>query len=470
VRRALFASVGLVAVLSAAHLAIPLASLPRKVPLNYGEGWNGYQAVAVLAPARLYPGPGSLFPNNYPPLSFYLMAGLGALGIDPVIAGRMVSMLSLAAIALLIGFVSREGTGSAGLGAFAGLLFVAILASSFGGYVGTDDPQLLAHALMLGSLTCLIRGHSRARVAGAVVLMGLGGLAKHNLVALPLAVTIWLAVRDRTAFRRWVVGGTAFVGASLVLLLLVHGTGVLETVLSPRPYSLERVLAASWTWLSRIPALLVVGLAGGLLWARAPEGQLPAVYALIALALGLAFAGGAGVNYNAIFDLLIALSILAALLLGWVQRNVPSPWAAPVTAVLALALCAGPLGAAPETVRDLGPQLERLRQLEAATERDVRLLGAEPAPVLCETNLLCFWAGQPPEVDLFNTRQAFRTGAMEEELLLGRLRRQEFSVVQLALERRSPRDERVSPHFMQTLGGSYRVDRRSRNGVFFRPR
>jgi hypothetical protein len=111
----LLALVGLLALL---HVALPLVSLGRLVPLNYNEGWNAYHAEAVLSERPLYPDPVELFPNNYPPLSFGIIAPLGALLGDPIRAGRLVSLLSLLAIAAAIAEILRRACASLRLGLF----------------------------------------------------------------------------------------------------------------------------------------------------------------------------------------------------------------------------------------------------------------------------------------------------------------------------------------------------------------
>ena len=50
---------------------------PRRIPLNYNEGWNAYHTAGVLAGQPLYPSPAGLVLTNYPPLSFYFVAAAG---------------------------------------------------------------------------------------------------------------------------------------------------------------------------------------------------------------------------------------------------------------------------------------------------------------------------------------------------------------------------------------------------------
>jgi len=453
----------LAAALALVHLALPLASLVRLVPLNYNEGWNAYHAEAVFSERPLYPGSGALFPNNYPPLSFALIASLArALG-DPILVGRLLSLAAVLAIAAEIGWLARRESGSARIGAFAGLAFVAILGAAFGEYVGMNDPQLMAHALLLGGLVLIARGRSAPRLWGAALLMVLGGLVKHNLVALPLAVTLWLFGRDRQAFERWLLAAAGVGLGALALLGLGFGAAFFESLTGPREISLLRAAETSAEYLGRLSAPLAVALLALREAWRDRDARLLVLYAALSLALGVAFSVGEGVSYNVYFDLAIALVLLG----GFLLARVPETFRA---RALGLALLIGPLLGAPYALLGLGPGLELLARLDDATRRDVDYLSASGEPVLCETLALCFWAGKPPSVDLFNSRQAFRAGLADEEQLLGRIARGEFAVVQLASLTRERDDERVSRQLTGELERHYVVDRVSANGVFLRPR
>src|SRR5277367_3164070 len=64
-------------------LGVALAALAWRStlqsPINYNEGCNAYFVSAVLAGGPLYFPPDALTTNNYPPLSFYLLAPLASL-------------------------------------------------------------------------------------------------------------------------------------------------------------------------------------------------------------------------------------------------------------------------------------------------------------------------------------------------------------------------------------------------------
>src|SRR5580704_13258633 len=182
-----------------------------RVPLDPNEGWNAYHTLsamrggAAITGAPLYPH--DLMVNNYPPLSFYIV-GLLSRGVgDAIVAGRLVSLLSALAIAMGLVALLRQIGMRVLDGIFAGLLFITILLVT-SDYVAMDDPQLLGHALQIEALLLLFR--ARPAIALAALLLVTGLFVKHNLIALPLAAWLWLALRDRRSALQLGAWGLAF--------------------------------------------------------------------------------------------------------------------------------------------------------------------------------------------------------------------------------------------------------------------
>lgn len=176
----------------------PVLAIPLHVPLNYNEGWNAYFDMRAVMPGTgpLYPPAGSFVFNNYPPLSFYLVGAFGRFVVgDMIVAGRVVSLLSLLAAGVVLGVCVRRLGGSPRASMAASVLLLLYACSFYRDYVAMDDPQWLAHALMLAGLAALLRSRSVHRlpaadvIAAALLMLG-GGFVKYSLVGLPLAVTL----------------------------------------------------------------------------------------------------------------------------------------------------------------------------------------------------------------------------------------------------------------------------------------
>jgi 6-pyruvoyl-tetrahydropterin synthase related domain len=314
------------ALVVAVWMVLPLAWLFAQAPRGYSEGWNALVALRAMSDLPLYPQDQTLHTNNYPPLSFYLVGGLGALTGDHMVAGRLISLAALVAIALEIALAVRLLGGTWWVSAFAGLLFVAGAMSLDHRPVGGNEPHMLAHAVMLAGLVVLLKGSGSSRhVAGAAVLMVVGGLIKHNLLGLPLAVTFWLLLNDRRALRVWLLAAGASVAVALAALWLAYGAAVFDNMLGARSWGPSRMLRMTRQGLENLQILLAAALFLVALQPRAPGPQLAGLYVGCALLVASLLVGGAGTGVNLFFEPLIASCLAAGLLLQqagrWVRTD-----------------------------------------------------------------------------------------------------------------------------------------------------
>jgi hypothetical protein len=58
----------------------------------------------------------------------------------------------------------------------------------------------------------------------------------------------------------------------------------------------------------------------------------------------------------------------------------------------------------------------------------IATIARHDGPVVCEQLAMCYWAGKPFELDLFNLGQKLRTGIVTEAALIERIARKEFSL------------------------------------------
>lgn len=449
------------ALLCALSLWRAVAIMGLQLPIDPNEGWNAYHAAAATSGGPLYPGLQSYMINNYPPLSFYLVGGLGCLLGDNIFAGRIVALLSF----FLVSFGVYAAARRMGCERFAALFAVFLFAGSllvFTDYVGIDDPQMLAHALaMAGFLLLLKEPRSALRLGGAALLFVLAAFVKHNVIAMAVAMTLWLAAYDRRSAIRLAAFGIALGLLGLVLFRLVYGTGLMAQLITSRLYSLDNLRQGFDRWLIRSLAPLV-GLTI-LVSLRSDDRyvRLVAVYAAFATILGVVFLGGAGVDVNVLFDADIALALGAALLFEKTARRAFAP---PAAAVMALPLLIGAW-----TVSGWGEADSWLHPMadEAATARhDIAVLAAREGPALCEMQSFCYWAHKPAAVDVFNVGQAFDTGARDDAPLVALIEARHFSVIQFDPDSPYPLGENVH----DAVARAYRLDHEDDYGSFYVPR
>ena len=417
------------------------------VPLDPNEGWNAYLAHAAISGSPLYPQ--GLMINNYPPLSFYIVGALGRITGDPIVAGRLVSLISFFAIAGAMVAILREMGATVLASLFASLFFaVGLLAAS--DYVAMDDPQLLGQALQLIGLSLLLQ--PRRDLFLAALLMAAGLFVKHNLLALPLASALWLFGRDRQDGIRFAATGLVLCLAGLVAARLLLGVNLIQALHNPRSWALSNFTSSATQFLSWAGAALIVALILAARGPRTPASRLVLYYAGAALLLGGVFAFGDGVDTNIFFDAVIALSLSTGLVLVYL----PKRWIGLLTL-----FTAAPLALFLARHGEPG-NFFYTEAFARETPLDIGFLEVHPGPALCENLTLCFWAGKDDPIDVFNLSEAIKTGARSDTDLAHLFETQYFASIAIG----SMTPFSLGPHLRQVMLAHYRVAHEDDNGAF----
>ncbi len=422
----------------------PALSVPLHIPLGYNEGWNAVFAgravmpgTPPLYPRPLDPGDGGFVFNNYPPLSFYIVGVLGRFVFgDMIVAGRIVSLFSMIVVSGLIVQCVRHLGGTLRSGVAAGLLMLLIVCAFYRGYVAMDDPQWLAEVFSIGGLTVLLhhRGTARiiygdlaiAKLACAALLMLAGGLVKHNVVALPLAVTVWLLMLNRRAAIAWVGLAAAGLCVALLVVACVHGRAAFIDILQHRRIYRASLMKNSFFRLipimpmAAIEALLLRAIRqptstgeapGEALRERRAAFALVGLFGVIATVTGVLQRYGEGVYYNAHFETLVAVSLGFGLALGEAFRRVQQSGMIRASPALLTGIAALPMIAAapwyfPAAWHDITDRALRVQAWQPMIAR----IAAADGPAGCMSMSLCWWAGKPSAVDVFNLTERAEAG------------------------------------------------------------
>ncbi len=422
--------------LAATFLVMAASGLFARFPFNGNEGWNALHARDALRGLPLYRFDGLANFNNYPPLGFYLFGAAGSLTGDIVFAGRLLALASQLGLMLLLGLAVRRlgGDWLASLAA-AGLLllFVALAAPR---YMVVADPQWLAHLPQAIALLLLLSADPARldprRLGLVFALLLLGGLIKHNLVALPVAVTIWLMLRERRAIAVWLALTAVALPLVALAAQLLYGPDIFTQILGHR--RLVGLGELGFSGEAMLVLLLPAIIAGRYAYLRRsdPGIALLGIYLLCAALFGLFFAAGRGVAANAWFDLAIATMPLLALVLqrhgvlaaGWLRRANPVHLLLAIpTLVPALLLLPSALGyygarlAAPTYAEEVAPVIAALRDA--------------PGPVACEDPTFCYWARRDNAVDFTNAGQRMLLDAATRDAFIASLAARDYAMLQL---------------------------------------
>lgn len=433
-----------------------------KVPFDPNEGWNAAFTGMVLHGGSPYPAAGSFLVNNYPPLSFYVVAALTGPTGDAIVAGRIVALVGLIAIALGIAQATRQMGGTRLQSAFAALFFTAGLMLT-SDYAGMDDPQLLGQAVAMGGLLLALREPRTPRaMVGAALLFVIAFFIKHNLVVLPAALAAWLVLADRRHAPVFILSGIVFLLIGLGLFREIFGVSLFSQIASARSYAFANIWIGLRQWLpwSAIPLAGAVAL---FVVARHDRHAVFCVlYTAIAVAAGLYFLGGAGVDANARFDADVALALCAGVL---VSRLDAPLWRNLTAGLYAIPPLIG-LWSLDADWRSTDYWLHPMAEERHAAATEIALIRAARGPVLCETLSLCYWAGKPAEVDVFNIGQAFATGARSDDGLAAAIARRHYVLIEF--EQLDPFP--LTPKIRQALNADYRTVLDGDDGMFFAPR
>ncbi|MBN9219247.1 MAG: glycosyltransferase family 39 protein [Mesorhizobium sp.] len=407
--------IGCLALLTALAALWPIYRAFLNIEIDTNEGWNAYYADAAMGRMPLYPAAGQLIANNYPPLSFYIVGGLGRLIGDAVLAGRL---LSLAAVLVIAWGVFRAvrllggDTTSAWIGA---LFFGATMCRFFTGYVGMDDPHLLAQAVMTVGLVAFLRARSRDRgYALSILLMVGAGFIKHNIVVMPLTAMIWLGMnRPRQMVKSALLAALA-IALGFFVCYLAFGPDFFTNLRSPRAYALKHAFGAIGH-LQWIAVGLVAWAYVGITRSADPNIRFCNLLNILGLVMFFVQKTGDGVAYNAQFELVFGVSVAT----GLAFANAPvlplarrwSPQA--LRFVLLLAICLRLVASARvEPVRLLvDPSFHaEIAAREAAMSATVARLKNTPGDATCFCTLASYRSGKPFVIDPFYVQQQVLTG------------------------------------------------------------
>ena len=458
---------------------------------NYNEGWNVYNAQRLIDHELIYDSDYWRI-NNYPIFSFLLVVGVNFIIHNLLLSGRIIALVSFVAVGILAAAATRRFGGDRVDAVFGGgcaLGFCYLVAPS---WVAVDDPQTLAEALMLGGLISYIsRPLDRLGLLRTAVLVMLGGFVKHNVVAIPLAITFDMAIRSPRRLSFWFGCCAGLAVGCFGVTHLVAGGAFVDHLLSPRVFAWHgaRYHLMKYLRLSEFPLAII------LLFARpifSRDRHILTAYGIISICAATIFAGFEGTSYNMFQDAAVFLAIAAGVMLHELRGRITaeasaSSRAAKFALSVAPLLLAQPiLARSPEAFAQIyhtGGLLEIDRRAERSFLADAEFVSGMHGPAICESLLLCYRAGQPFTLDPFNSRQLILAGSLDQNQLIRRIAARAFAVVQLRADICDD-PEAVSCHILHhrrkfnrftddvlyAIDRYYRIAWRSQDGTFYVPK
>ena len=477
IRLPLHAPLAVFGAIAATVVVAIVCRIAVKYSFNVNEGWNAYFAAAAWSGADLYPPPVALKMNTYLPLWFYLTGSLGSLLGDNIVAGRILAGAALLGTAGAVFLMVRAMTGLRRDGVTAAIAFLAMNGLFFGQYVAANDPQWAGNLLMTLAMLAVVRKASGEKGAVpihvVIPLLLAAGLIKHNVMAAPASIAIYLLLFRRGELPRFILWSIVGLGLVCGALFLKFGWSVFASMLYPRPYDIETGWDQSLSHLTHFsPFLIVIVYLGYLAIRRNQPATLIFVYAIASLIQGFVLSGGLDVDVNVFFDLAIACSVGLGLLQNAIARftaDETRPWRAAFALLAWLGIALTPVFLAS------GDGLKQARSLVAALaaspqQVDVAYIRSTPGGALCENPALCYWAGKDFWVDV-NTLKILVMGNPQLETdFIAKLERCLYPLIQLQNDWEEQGEGPFTERIVIALESHYAEIRRSAEANYWVPR
>jgi len=459
--------IGVVLLQFLALVAIPLCAIPLHVSRNYDEGWNAYFAQIAMHGGVLYPPVDAMITNNYPPLSFYLVGVVGEMVGDNIVAGRLLSVLSLIVVSINVGRFSRWLGAGRSLAMLASVLFLLGMYTLIPGYMATDDPQFLAHAFVTSGALIFLKANAERlwqSMVVSVLLIVVGGLIKHNVISLPLALCTWGLFYDRRRLGIFLVASFVMGGATCIMVYMGWGiTMVRDIFFNPRLVWPSRALLTMEYALRFLLPYVVMAIVGWVLLGRRDKASFVALYLVLSMLNGFWMLAGAGVNLNMLCDAVIALTLGAVLFVQALSGDGWSGWSARMlhghAKTVACLLIVLPWMVASLFIYFSRPGVHNVDSLVHVHQWEElsRKLSLSKGAVACETLAVCYWAHKPMEIDFFNYGQKLYARSIYADAPTGFLVKvTQKSYAYVVIEKSSLADPRLPLILMRALFENYK--------------
>jgi hypothetical protein len=402
--------------------------------LDYGEGIVWQQA--LLIPGQRMYGPIDHLPFivfHYPPVYHLMTRAVMAFGVDPLVAGRTVSVAATAMIAISIawlvaaGLAGRVGRSAVLVGAVIGAPLPLSL-SPVEYWFPLMRVDMLAIALAFLGVVFAVRAEQQPGwLAPAMLAFVLSVYTKQTELCAPAAaLVVLLMVRPRAAILAG-LGGAIFGLAALAWLEWLTGGGFLRHILA------YNVNTWKFAWLvsrlrevaiySILLAAAVAGLAAS--WhgpgtaKRSIIVPLVSVWLLLSLVMSVATVGKIGSAGNYFIELICVCAVAVGMLVGlcW-QAVIGSQGSRDVVlrvglVCLAFSLVAVMVKRPPYYLtHNLDPETTAIR------ENLVREIARQDRPVLSEDMVLSLRGGQEVPIELAIFHELAQVGVWDQRHLL----------------------------------------------------
>ena len=451
---------------------LPLARMFHKVEIDYNEGWNAFYSLKAIRGLDLYTHSTEWTSLNYPPTSFYLNGLIGSIFGDFILAGRIVSLISLFLISLSVMYIVYKFSHRLYESSFAALFCLGSFAGFATHYVAMFDPQMLGQVFTLLALMIYFINRESIGKTGHLliiaILCALGLSVKHSIIAVPLAISIDIFILSKKIFVKWLLVCLS-VGIILTgFFLFVFGKELFAQLSFPRTFSISKLIYDSLRFGGKVglPILFLIPWLFQIV--KIDYLRIFFLYLLVGIIAGVIGVSGFGVDVNAFFDSIIGLSLIAGLFFADYNSSKLSKIYTMkfISAVIPIVLISGIIFIFFLKISRIGTDneiryglwrpgiLSKINALGAAHLSDAGLISEYKGPVSCQNLLLNYLSGKPFIFDPFYVGEAIVNGKIKESSVLSLIESGYFDIIQLKSVISLPESNVVSYGAVKKIGMS----------------
>ena len=407
-----------------------------EIPIMYNEGWNAGLLSNWVYSGKLYYEPSEFIVNNYPPISFIINRFILTFLHDAIFSGRLTSALSFVACAFLIMRIIKYITNNNYSAFLSCLIFIGFIDINDNLYVASNDPQMLSLAInLLGLYVFIILLTQEEKTILYFIVSFIFVFAlfiKHNSVAMPLAVAVWLIIYKRSAFFIYSISGLIISFCFFAVFDYTFGTFFINGIFSPRQYSLHRLFRLLIPNLSPILPVAIFAVMPNFLLKYNKFTVLFTIYVGLALFIGAFELGGDGTGSNALFELILASSLGCGMLAATFNK-IPENfgglynWSV-ISIIISIVITPGMVES--KSFLRTSEWIKEIQNKEITIFNIINIIKSTKGDALCETNTFCYWSGKKFSFDRFNFSQKLLFNIGIKEKLLCDIIKGKYSVIE----------------------------------------
>ena len=466
------------------NVATSAIRIGYKFEIDYNEGFNVYTSIKAASGKNLYDSKENEWtPNNYPPISFYVVGFISKILGHPLIIGRTTSLISLLFIAICVGIVVTKLGGTAYDAVFSGVFCLGLFTTYANHIVGMNDPQMLGQLFsMIGLMIYLSNRSNNINLFFAAFFFCLGFFTKHNLVAIPAAVIIDIMLRSRKDLII-VLSYVSFISlCSILLIMHMSGSNFINEVFlveTSRIYSIRRLIDRTMNLGHDLQIPLIAILPVIIISFKQKPLRIISFYFAVSFALGMYFSGGSGTDINMFFDVFLSIAIASGINILFFRNHLLGKfkYSRFVYCIIPVILSIGIMMKLPNYGFTINKYFTFINKENIFLE-DAAFIESQPGSAICESNLMCYFGGKKFEYDPFPVQQALLAGKYDERKIIKRLESGDIRVVQLknntdyisstTINNEAIRIKgRFTENILNTIRKNYLLVRKTENGMFY---